>query len=80
MRASYPFAKIQSVHPVTVQLSSPNTGVITFQSVDRSAGRIYLRMTRPIRYLPTLCFLDPDNRSIASRRRRSVSKRIRLHN
>ena len=33
-----------------------------------------LSMTQPIRYLPTLCFLDPDNRSIAGRSYWSASK------
>ena len=45
-----------------------------FQSSDRSAGRIYLRMIRLIRFLPTLCFLDPDNGSIVNRSRRLTSK------
>ena len=38
------------------------------------------RMTRSIHYLAVLYFSDLDNSSIASRRRRSASNQVRIHN
>ena len=64
----------------TVHPPSPNTGLFRFQSADRSAGRIYLRIQWSICYLPTLWFVDLDNESIANRSQWPASKRMRPHN
>ena len=61
---------------VTVLLSLPNTGWFHFQSADC----IYLSMTQLICYLPILCLLDPDNRSITNWSWQSGSKQMRPHN
>ena len=61
---------------VTVQPSLPKMGWFHFQSTDC----IYLWIIWLICYQPILCFLNPDNRSIASWSLWSVSKWRRPHN
>ena len=74
------FVSLQGLS-VMVQPSSLNTGWFRFQSAERSAGQIYHRMTRLIRYLPTLCFfVDAENRSVASRSHRASRKQMGPHN
>ena len=55
-----------SMHVLKTLLHRVSPRWFRFQSADRNAGRIYLRKKRWILYLPTLCCLNLDNRSVAA--------------
>ena len=69
----------ETIYDSTIVLAKPPIW-FWFQTADRSTRWIYLRMTRSIRYLPTLCYLDPDSRSIACRSHQLAIKWMRPHN